>query len=132
MNNSGNELHIKKIQKSFLNVTKHSEDPICLLFVKCIVDNEQGNLNEIGKSFQKISNFLINRITDLEFNSKEKEDHGTKIRLEKALQSINEIGKELEQMTDEEQCSYQWSIIGILLMVIMNLFNHIEIYIDEK
>jgi len=35
-------------------------------------------------------------------------------------------------MTDEEQCSYQWSIIGILLMVVMNLFNHMEVYMDEK
>ncbi|MEL7669382.1 hypothetical protein [Methanobacterium sp.] len=132
MNNSSNELHIKKIQESFLNVTKNSEDPICLLFVRCIINEEEGNLNEIGKSFQKISDFLINRLADLEFNLTENEDHGRKVRLEEILQSINEIGKELEQMTDEEQCSYQWSIIGILLMVVMNLFNHMEVYMDEK
>ena len=127
MNNLDNDPHIKKIQEHFMKLIENYDDPICLLFVKCVINSEKGNLSEIGKSFQKISEFLLNRIYDLEFKSEEKGNPGRNIRLEVALESINEIGKELEQMEDEEQCSYHWSIIGILLIIIMSLFNHIEI-----
>jgi hypothetical protein len=127
MDNLDNDQHIKKIQEQFVKLIENYDDPICLLFVKCVINSEKGNLSEIGISFQKISEFLLNRIYDLEFKSEEKGDSGRNIRLEVALESINKIGKELEQMEDEEQCSYHWSIIGILLIIIMSLFNHIEI-----
>ncbi len=132
MNNSDNGVHIKKIEESFLKLINSFEDPTCMLFIKCIVctENNKGNLNEIGKSFQKIATYLINRTQYLEFMPTEDEDHGTKVRLEQALNSINEIGKELEQMSDEEQCSYHWYIVGILFMIIMSLFNHIDIFMD--
>jgi hypothetical protein len=127
MNDLDNDQHAKKIQEHFVKLIENYDDPMCLLFVKCVINNENGNLSEIGKSFQKISDFLLNRIYDLEFKPEENGSQGRNIRLEVALESIKEIGKELEQMEDEEQCSYHWSIIGILLIIIMNLFNHIEI-----
>ena len=127
MNELDNDQHVQEIQKHFIKLIENYDDPMCLLFVKCVINSEKGNLSEIGISFQKIADFLLNRIYDLEFKPDEKGNLGRNIRLELALESIKEIGKELEQMEDEEQCSYHWSIIGILLIIIMNLFNHIEI-----
>lgn len=132
MNNSDNE-PLNKIEESFLKTVNGLGGISETLFIKSVADPDiikKGDLNEIGRSLQRISNFLNNRTQDLEFLPYEEDK--TKVRLEQAIKSINEMGKELENINREELNDYHWYIVGMLVMIIFSLFDHIQIYEEEQ
>ncbi|MEN6292798.1 MAG: hypothetical protein ABFD07_12385, partial [Methanobacterium sp.] len=55
----------------------------------------------------------------------------TRTRLYGALNTLREMGKEMEKMTSQESKEYHWYIIAITMDIISSLFNHIEIYLTE-
>ncbi len=92
---------------------------------------EKGNPKEIGQELQNAAEILENRLGDIKFQSYEYEKGKTRSRLEKALNTLREMGKEMENMTDQEPKEYHWYIIALVIDIVSSLFNHIEIYIEE-
>ena len=92
---------------------------------------EKGNPKEIGQELQNAAEILENRLEDIEFQPYEYEKCKTRSRLEKALNTLREMGKEMANMTDQEPKEYHWYIIALIIDIVSSLFNHIEIYIEE-
>ena len=120
-----------KIEKSFVNMINHFEASESSLFIKGMVDPniiKNGNLKEIGKSLQDVSDFLMIKANTLEFLPYEIEEDRTKMRLDHYINALKEIGKELGKSNAKEVHDYHWSIIGMLIIIIFSLFDHIEHY----
>ena len=92
---------------------------------------EEGNLKEIGQGLQKSADILDNRLEDIEFQPYEYEKGKTRSRLKEALNTLREMGKEIENRTTQESKEYHWYLIAITMDIISSLFNHIEIYLTE-
>ena len=92
---------------------------------------EEGNPKEIGQMIQIGADFIESRMEDIEFQSYEYELGKTRSRLIEALNIYREMGKEMQNMTEDEPKEYHWYILAILMDIISSLFNHIEIYITE-
>lgn len=92
---------------------------------------EEGNIKEIGQELQKSADILESRLEDIEFQPYEYEKGKTRSRLKEALNTLREMGKEIENMTDQEPKEYHWYIIALTMDIVSSLFNHIEIYIAE-
>ncbi len=130
MNNSQ---PLNKIEESFMNVINGIGGISDTPFIKSLGDPDvikKGDSKEIGQSLQRISNFLNARLQDLEFQPYEKDK--TKLRLEKGIISLNEMGKELESINDEELNDYHWYIVGMLVIILFSLFDHVQIYQEER
>lgn len=123
--------NLNKIEDCFIDMVNHFEASQSSLFIKGMVDPniiKNGDLKEIGKSLQDVSDFLMIKANTLEFLPYETEEDSTKMRLDHYINTLKEIGKELEKLNAKEVHDYHWSIIGMLLIIIFSLFDHIEHY----
>lgn len=120
-----------KIVESFMDMVNHFEASQSSLFIKGMVDPniiKKGDLKEIGKSLQDVSDFLMIKTKNLEFLPYEDEEGKTKMRLDHYINALKDIGKELEKSDAKELHDYHWSIIGMFILIIFSLFDHIEHY----
>jgi len=121
------------IEKIYMDIIADFEDTYSGFFLKGITDPEiikKGNLKEIGTSLQRISEFLGNRIEDLESQSLKEEADKALSRLKRTNKAISEMGKEIEMIKTDEPKNYHWYIVGALIMNLISLFNHIEIHME--
>jgi hypothetical protein len=122
---------LSKIEESFTDMINHFEASASTSFIKGMVDPnviKRGDLKEIGKSLQEVSDFLMIKAKTLELLPYESEEGETKMRLDHYIKALNDIGKELEKSEAKELHDYHWSIIGMLIIIIFSLFDHIEHY----
>jgi hypothetical protein len=122
-----------KIEELYMEIIAEFEDAYSGLFVKGVTDPEvikKGDLNELGKSLQRMSEFMDNRIQDLEYEPQKEELDKTLSRLKMTNKAIFQMGKEIEMMKSSEPMDYHWYLIGALVMNLISLFNHIEIHMD--
>ncbi|OEC84951.1 MULTISPECIES: hypothetical protein [Methanobacterium] len=122
---------LSKIEESFIDMINHFEASASTSFIKGMVDPnviKKGSLKEIGKSLQDVSDFLMIKAKTLELLPYESEEGETKMRLDYYIQALNDIGKELEKSEAKELHDYHWSIIGMFIIIIFSLFDHIEHY----
>ena len=120
-----------KIEEFFMDMVNHFEASASSSFIKGMVDPniiKKGDLKEIGRSLQDVSDFLMVKAKDLEFLPYEYEESGTKMRLDYYITALNDIGKELEKSDTKEVHDYHWSVIGMFIIIIFSLFDHIEHY----
>ena len=121
-----------EFEKLFLTyINKMGETPGGFIGVVNSDTIEKGNPKEIGQSLQKTADILESRLEDIEFEPYEYEKGKTRFRLKEALNTLREMGKEMENMTTRESKEYHWYIIAIAMDIISSLFNHIEIYLTE-
>lgn len=92
---------------------------------------EEGNPKKIGRALQRSADILENRLEDIKFEAYEYEKGKTRSRLKEALNTLRKMGKEMENMTDQEPKEYHWYIIALTMDIVSSLFNHVEIYIAE-
>lgn len=122
-----------QIEKIYMEIIADFEDIYSEFFLKGLTDPEnikKGDLKEIGTSLKRISEFLSNRIEDLEFQSQKEESDKTLSRLKRTNKAIFEMGKEIENMKTSEPGNYHGYIVGALIMNLISLFNHIEIHME--
>jgi hypothetical protein len=121
-----------KLEKLFLTyVDKMGETPGGFIGITNLKTIEEGNPKEIGKWLQKTVDVLESRLEDVEFQPYEYEKGKTRPRLKEALNTLREMGKEMENRTNQESKEYYGYIIAMTVDIISSLFNHIEIYLDE-
>jgi len=128
---NSNKSDLSKIEESFTNMINHFEASASTSFIKGMADPnviKRGDLKEIGKSLQDVSDFLMIKAKTLELLPYESEEGETKMRLDHYINALNDIGKELEKSEAKELHDYHWSIIGMLIIIIFSLFDHIEHY----
>ena len=109
----------------------HFEASSSTLFIKGMVDPDiikKGDLKEIGKSLQNVSDFLKIKAMNLELLPYESEEGEIKMRLDHYINALKDMGKELEKSDAKEINDYHWSIIGMFIIIIFSLFDHIEHY----
>ena len=122
---------LNKIEESFIEMINHFEKSSSTLFIKGMVDPDiikKGDLKEIGKSLKQISAFLDIKTRDLDLLPYESEEGRTEMRLDHYIRALKDIGNELEKSDAKELHDYHWSIIGMLIIIIFSLFDHIEHY----
>ncbi len=122
---------LSKIEKSFLDMIGHFEASSSTSFIKGMVDPniiKKGDLKEIGKSLQDVSDFLMIKARNLELLPYESEVGGMEMRLDHYINALKDIGRELEKSDAKELHDYHWSIIGMFIVIIFSLFDHIEHY----
>jgi hypothetical protein len=122
---------LNKIEKSFTDMIDHFESSSSTSFIKGMVDPniiKKGDLNEIGKSLQNVSDLLLIKARNLELLPYESEEGGMEMRLDHYIKALKDIGKELEKSDAKELHDYHWSIIGMFIVIIFSLFDHIEHY----
>ena len=129
-----NETYQVEIEESFLEIIKAFKESYSGLFIKGVTDPEvikEGNLKEIGTSLTRISEFLDNRLQDLEFEASEEKVNEINSRLKTAVKVVQEMGKEIESMETQEPRDYHWYVVGALAVVLIGLFDYIEIYMEH-
>lgn len=129
-----NESYQVKIEESFLEIIKGFKESYSGLFIKGMTDPEiikEGNLEEIGKSLTRISEFLDFRLQDLEFQASEEKVNKINSRLKTAVRVLHEMGNEIESIGTQEPRDYHWYVVGALGVVLIGLFDYIEIYIEH-
>ena len=122
---------LSKIEESFVDMINHFEASASTSFIKGMIDPnviKKGDLKEIGKSLQAVSDFLMIKAKTMELLPYESEEGETKMRLDHYIKSLNDIGKEIEKSDAKELHDYHWSIIGMLIIITFSLFDHIEHY----
>ena len=122
---------LSKIEESFVDMINHFEASASTSFIKGMIDPnviKKGDLKEIGKSLQAVSDFLMIKAKTMELLPYESEEGETKLRLDHYIKSLNDIGKEIEKSDAKELHDYHWSIIGMLIIITFSLFDHIEHY----
>lgn len=121
-----------KFEKLFLNyINEMGETSGGFISIVNSGTIEEGNPKIIGQELQKASDILEVRLEDIEFQPYEYEKGKTRSRLKEALNTLREMGKEMENMTTLESKEYHWYIIALTMDIISSLFNHIEIYLTE-
>jgi hypothetical protein len=129
-----NETYHVKIEESFLEIISGFKESYSGLFIKGVTDPEvikEGNLAEIGKSLTRISEFLDNRLQDLEFDASEEKVNEINSRLKTAVKVVQKMGKEIESLETQEPRDYHWYVVGALAVVLIGLFDYIEIYMEH-
>ncbi len=129
-----NEMYPVKFEESFLEIINDFKESSSGLFIKGVTDPKvikDGNLEEIGKSLKRISEFLDYRLPDLEFDAGEEKVNEINSRLKTAVKVIHEMGNNLESIKTQETEDYHWYIIGTLAVVLIGLFDYIEIYMEH-
>ncbi len=122
---------LSKIKESFIDMINHFEASASTSFIKGMVDPnviKKGDLKEIGKSLQDVSDFLMIKAKTLELLPYESGEGETEMRLDHYIKALKDIGKELEKSDAKELHNYHWSIIGMFIIIIFSLFDHIEHY----
>lgn len=122
---------LSKIEESFIDMINHFEVSASTSFIKGMVDPnviKKGDLKEIGKSLQVVSDFLMIKAETLELLPYESEEGRTKMRLNHYINALKDMGKELEKSDAKELHDYHWSIIGMFIIITFSLFDHIEHY----
>jgi hypothetical protein len=122
---------LSKIEKSFLDMIEHFEASSSTSFIKGMLDPDiikKGDLKEIGRSLQDVSDFLMAKARSLELLPYESVEGGMEMRLDHYINALNDIGMELEKSDAKELHDYHWSIIGMFIVIIFSLFDHIEHY----
>ncbi len=122
------------IENAFLKIIEEFKESYSGIFIKGVTDPEiikKGDLEKIGISLARISEFLDYRLKDLEFQSQEEKIDKIRSRLEKAVTAIHEMGKGIESMKTPEPDDYHWYVVGALAVVLIGLFDYIEIYTDH-
>ena len=125
---------LNKIEESFIEMINHFEASSSTVFIKGMVDPDiikKGDLKEIGKSLRQISDFLDIKARDLKLLPYESEEGRTEMRLDHYIGALKDIGKELEKSDAKELHDYHWSIIGMFIIIIFSLLDHIENYREE-
>jgi hypothetical protein len=129
-----NKTYNVEIEESFLENIKAFKESYSGLFIKGVTDPEvikEGNLNEIGTSLTRISEFLDNRLQDLEFEASEEKVNEINSRLKTAVKVVNEMGNEIKTLENHEPKDYHWYVVGALAVVLIGLFDYIEIYMEH-
>ena len=122
-----------KIEESFLSIIEEFKESYSGLFIKGATDPEvikEGDLEKIGKSLKRMSEFLNMRLQDLEFQGEEDKIKKIKSRLEKTTIAIYEMGNEIESKKTQEPMDYHWYVVGALAVSLIGLFDYIEMYTD--
>jgi hypothetical protein len=94
--NSENIQSSTKIEELCIQIVADLEDTYSGLFLRGVTDPEvikKGDIAEIGKSLQRISEFFDNRLEDLEFPPQKEEIDKTLFRLKRTNKVIWENGK---------------------------------------
>lgn len=129
-----NETYHVEIEESFLEIINGFKESYSGLFIKGVTDPEvikDGNLAEIGMSLTRISEFLDNRLQDLEFEASEEKVNEINSRLKTTIKVVNEMGNEIKSMENQEPQDYHWYVVGALAVVLIGLFDYIEIYMEH-
>ena len=129
--NNANQI---KIEESFLEIIKGFKESYSGLFIKGVTDPEvieEGNLEKIGTSLTRISEFLDNRLQDLEFEASEEKVNAINSRLKTAVKVVNKMGNEIKSLENQEPKDYHWYVVGALAVVLIGLFDYIEIYMEH-
>ena len=129
--NNANQI---KIEESFLEIIKGFKESYSGLFIKGVTDPEvieEGNLEKIGTSLTRISEFLDNRLQDLEFEASEEKVNEINSRLKTAVKVVSEMGNEIKSLENHEPRDYHWYVVGTLAVVLIGLFDYIEIYMEH-
>ncbi|HEX3013396.1 MAG TPA: hypothetical protein VHO92_03865 [Methanobacterium sp.] len=129
-----NETYHVEIEESFLEIINGFKESYSGLFIKGVTDPEvikDGNLAEIGMSLTRISEFLDNRLQDLEFQASEEKVNKINSRLKTAIKVVNKMGNEIKSMKNQEPRDYHWYVVGALAVVLIGLFDYIEIYMEH-
>ncbi len=130
-----NKLHHVKIEESFLEIINEFKESYSGIFIKGVTDPniiKEGNLEKIGKSLTRISEFLDNRLQDLEFETSEEKVNEINSRLKVAVKVVNKMGNEIKSLENYEPEDYHWYVVGTLAVVLMGLFDYIEIYMEYR
>ena len=130
-----NEPYQVNIEESFLEIIKDFKESYSGLFIKGVTDPKiikEGNLEKIGKSLTRISEFLDNRLQDLEFETSEEKINEINSRLKVAVKVVNEMGNEIKSLENHEPGDYHWYVVGALAVALIGLFDYIEIYIEYR
>ena len=117
------------IEKSFLEIINDFKESYSGLFIKGVTDPEiikKGDLNKIGTSLIGISEFLDYRLQDLNFQSNEKKVEEIELRLKTAVKVVREMGNKIKFIETQEPDDYHWYIVGTLTVVLIALFDYIE------
>ena len=129
-----NESYQVNIEESFLEIIKDFKDSYSGIFIKGVTDPEvlkDGNLEKIGESLTRISEFLDNRLQDLEFEASEEKVNEINSRLKTAVKVVSEMGNEIKSLENHEPRDYHWDVVGTLAVVLIGLFDYIEIYMEH-
>ncbi len=129
-----NKTYHVEIEESFLEIIKAFKESYSGLFIKGVTDPEvikEGNLEEIGISLTRISEFLDNRLQDLEFEDGEEKVKEINSRLKTAVKVVNEMGNKIKSLENHEPQDYHWYVVGALAVVLIGLFDYIEIYMEH-
>ena len=129
-----NKSHQANIEESFLEIIKDFKESYSGIFIKGVTDPQvikEGNLKKIGESLTRISEFLDNRLQDLEFEASEEKVNAINSRLKDAVKVVNDMGNEIKSLENNEPRDYHWYVVGTLAVVLIGLFDYIEIYMEH-
>ena len=129
-----NKLYQVNIEKSFLEIINGFKESYSGIFIKGVTDPEvikEGDLEKIGTSLTKISEFLDNRLQDLEFEASDEKVNAINSRLKNAVKVVNEMGNEIKSLENHEPGDYHWYVVGTLTVVLIGLFDYIEMYMEH-
>ena len=129
-----NKSYQSNIEESFLEIIKDFKDSYSGIFIKGVTDPEvikEGDLKKIGTSLTRISEFLDNRLQDLEFEATEEKVNAINSRLKDAVKVVNDMGNEIKSLENNEPRDYHWYVVGTLAVVLIGLFDYIEIYMEH-
>ncbi|MGZ7096715.1 MAG: hypothetical protein ACXVHU_09620 [Methanobacterium sp.] len=106
---NSDEPDLNKIEESFIDMIGHFEASSSTSFIKGMVDPniiKKGDLREIGKSLQDVSDLLFIKARNLELLPYESEEGGMEMRLDHYINALKDIGKELEKSNAKELHDY--------------------------
>lgn len=129
-----NRSYQANIEESFLEIIKDFKESYSGIFIKGVTDPEiikEGDLKKIGTSLTRISEFLDNRLQDLEFEASEEKVNAINSRLKNAVKVVNDMGNEIKSLENNEPRDYHWYVVGTLAVVLIGLFDYIEIYMEH-
>lgn len=129
-----NKSYQVNIEESFLEIVKDFKESYSGIFIKGVTDPEvikEGDLEKIGTSLTRISEFLDNRLQDLEFEASEEKVNAINSRLKDAVKVVNDLGNEIKSLENNEPRDYHWYVVGTLAVVLIGLFDYIEIYMEH-
>ena len=85
-----------------------------------------GDAKDLGKLLQKTAEHLRLRVDKIKFAPEALEKGGAKIRIDVAIDQLENLGVELMSQNSKEPNDYHWSIIAEFVFVIGGLLDHLE------
>ena len=104
-----NKSHQVNIEESFLEIIEDFKEYYSGIFIKGVTDPQvikEGDLKKIGTSLTRISEFLDNRLQDLEFEASEEKVNAINSRLKDAVRVVNDMGNEIKSLENNEPRDY--------------------------